>query len=515
VADDGSVTYRFLCLSRNMTFDRSWDTMLCLEGTLRDRVNAFAQNHPLGDFVAALPELAPRGLSPRWRERMGQLAYELRRVEFEIPAPFSSIAFWPMGIGEKPAWPFPGRIDRLLVISPFMDDGFIEDLAGHQAPMWAVSRPESLAQLTPEAMCRFGKVWVLDDTAEPEAAELEEPAAGQIPPAGGETSAEPFSPGEIPLVGLHAKLYVADAGWYAHVWTGSANATKAGFNRNVEFLVELCGKRKDCGTEATLGSPESEGAKRVHCLADLLCPYEQDARSSQPDGEEDAFQRAADRLAKEIAATAPVARCEPIPDRDSYAINLAGTGKASFTIPGACRLRAWPISRPEGAARPVDPRQDPWARFESLSVEGLTAFFAFEFLSEDERFRQRFVLHLPLQGAPENRRECILRHLLSDPERVLRFLLLLLTDSGAQDFGQWFGIPPSADGKRGAIHSLFESTLFESLLRALDRDPERIDQVAQLIEDLSQTPEGRQLLPPGVEDLLRPIWEVRRRQRET
>jgi hypothetical protein len=57
--------------------------------------------------------------------------------------------------------------------------------------------------------------------------------------------------------------------------------------------------------------------------------------------------------------------------------------------------------------------------------------------------------------------------------------------------------------------------LFESLLRALDRDPERIDQVAQLIEDLCQTPEGRRLVPPRVEEILHPIWEVRRQQRGT
>jgi hypothetical protein len=417
-----------------MTFDRSWDTMLCLEGPLRDRVNAFAPNHPLGDFVAALPTLAPRGLAPLWRERVTRLAHELRRVEFEVPPPFHTIAFWPLGIGEKPVWPFPNRMDRVLIISPFVDDDFVEDLAGYQAPMCAVSRPESLAPLVPGTIRRFTKLWVLDDTAEPEAAE-EEPTVDEKPANGPGTSDEPAAP-EIPLVGLHAKVFVADVGWNARVWTGSANATKAAFTRNVEFLVELQGRRKDCGTEATLGTPESKGARRVRCLADLLCPYEHAATGKQPDGEGDAFERGSDRLAKEIAAAAPVARCEAIPDRDRYAITLVGTRKTSFTIPRGSQVRAWPISVPEGAARAVDLRHDPWARFESLSVEGLTAFFAFEVLSQDERFRHRFVLRIPLQGAPENRRERILRHLLSDPERVLRFLLLLLTGSGAMEFSQ-------------------------------------------------------------------------------
>jgi hypothetical protein len=513
VAEDGSVTYRFLCLSRNMTFDRSWDTMLCLEGPLRDRVNAFAQNHPLGDFVAALPQLSPQGISPLWRDRITRLAHELRRVEFDVPPPFQSIAFWPLGVSERSVWPFPDRIDRLLLISPFVDDAFIEDLAGHQAPMCAVSRPESLALLTPQTIGRLNKVWVLDETAEPEAAEIEESPTAETAANGPETGEEPAPP-EIPLVGLHAKVFVADVGWNARIWTGSANATQAAFTRNVEFLVELQGKRKDCGTEATLGTPESAGGKRVACLADLLCPYQHAAGDKERDGEEEAFKRECDRLAKAIAAAAPVARCEALPDRDRYAIILVGTGRAGVTVSGGYLLRAWPITLPEGAAQAVDVGLSPWARFESLSVEGLTAFFAFEVLSRDERFRHRFVLRIPLEGAPENRQDRILRHLLSDPERVLRFLLLLLTDSGAREFSQWAAASPEHDGKGGPIHSLFESTLFESLLRALDRDPERIDQVAQLIEDLCQTPEGRQLLPPRVEQILSPIREVRWTQRE-
>jgi hypothetical protein len=497
-----------------MTFDRSWDTMLCLEGPLRDRVNAFAQNHPLGEFVAALPAMAPRGLAPIWRERMKQLAHELRRVEFEVPPPFCEMAFWPLGANGKASWPFPRRMDRVLVISPFMDDGFVEDLADHQAPVSVVSRPESLAALAPEAVRRLTKLWVLDDTAEPEAVELEEPPAEDLPPAGDGPAEKAVPAGEIPLVGLHAKVFVADAGWSAHVWTGSANATRAAFNRNVEFLVELRGKRKDCGTEATLGTPEDTGPKRVRCLADLLCPYEYAADGDLADGAKDAFERAADRLAKQIADVAPVARCEPIPERDRFAVTLSGTGEAAVTIPAGWQLRVWPISLPEGMAQAADPAHDPWARFESVSVEGLTAFFAFEALSEDDRFRQRFVLRVPLHGAPQDRRDRILRHLLSDPERVLRFLLLLLTDRGAKEFSRWAVPTPSFEGKGGPVHSLFESSLFESLLRALDRDPERIDQVAQLIEDLCQTPEGRQLLPPRVEEVIRPICEVRRRQRQ-
>ena len=54
VAEDQPVIYRFLCLSRNLTFDRSWDTALMLEGALGRSSKCFQPQPPLGDFIEAL-----------------------------------------------------------------------------------------------------------------------------------------------------------------------------------------------------------------------------------------------------------------------------------------------------------------------------------------------------------------------------------------------------------------------------------------------------------------------------
>jgi hypothetical protein len=39
-ADDAPVRYRFACLSRNLTFDRAWDTAVIIEGNVADRQRA-------------------------------------------------------------------------------------------------------------------------------------------------------------------------------------------------------------------------------------------------------------------------------------------------------------------------------------------------------------------------------------------------------------------------------------------------------------------------------------------
>jgi hypothetical protein len=316
------------------------------------------------------------------------------------------------------------------------------------------------------------------------------------------------------LVGLHAKLYVADDGWNAHVWTGSANATSAGFDRNVELLVELIGKRSLCGVEAILGEPASGTKKRTACLADLLKPYSY-SQASPKDREKLDFEREGDRLAQLLAKATPIARCTATTDTtDSFAISIIGAQTLTSAIPNQCELRARPVSLPQVSARPIDLKQKTWVHFNSVSYPALTSFFAFELISLTKDLRHQFVLTIPLVGAPEDRREYVLRHLLSDPDRVMRFLLLLLMDHRARDFSQWFADPTKVDGAQPWIHSMFESTLFESMVRALHRDPGRIDQVAHVIDDLRKSADGIALLPNGLDEIWQPIWATRQQQLE-
>jgi hypothetical protein len=47
------------------------------------------------------------------------------------------------------------------------------------------------------------------------------------------------------------------------------------------------------------------------------------------------------------------------------------------------------------------------------------------------------------------------------------------------------------------------------MVRALDHDPTRLDQIAAVIDDLRATPEGRDLLPIEFDAIWGPIWAMR------
>ncbi len=147
-----------------------------------------------------------------------------------------------------------------------------------------------------------------------------------------------------------------------------------------------------------------------------------------------------------------------------------------------------------------------------MSFEAITSFLAFETTAtiEGRSASSQFAVNVELEGAPENRQERLLLSILSDRERVLRFLLLLVAGTGVE--AAWARPSPQSSTTDGAgsMH-LTERGLFEVLVRTLEREPKRLDQIAALVRDLKRTAEGAALLPDGFDAVWAPIWAVRQR----
>jgi hypothetical protein len=486
-ADDAPVRYRFACLTRNLTFDRAWDTAVIIDGLVADRQRAFAVNHPLADFVSALPGLAVRTVSPEVGRRIREAQREVLRVRWELPAGFERLTFWPMGIKGHRRWPLAGRVDRLLVVSPFLGPASLARLAAHGQGHLLVSRLESLQEL--EDLGSFQSAYVLDDAADIDVNRDDEE-----------------DPADHALQGLHAKLYVADAGWKASVWTGSANATDAAFGSNVEFLVELQGAKSKFGIDALLA--KSPGEAR---FGDLLKPYTEH-QYRPPDELEEGLRARIDE-ARQALVRAGIVAVGAESDESLFTVVLF-CGRESAKVPDAVSIRCWPVMLGEGASAPLGASGSELARF-VVTGEELSSLFAFsiEATEGSRKKEERFTLNLLLEGAPADRRDRVLRSVLRDRDRVLRFLLFLLADG---DPRQAAALLASGDqtGNGGEEDSfVLDLPVFESLLRALEREPAKLDHVAGLIADLRKTPEGEALIPEGFTEIWDPIWAAREARR--
>ena len=128
------------------------------------------------------------------------------------------------------------------MISPYLVGSVVKKLVGEHGLNVLISRPEAFEEVIAssgrEALPKT--CYVLSPDAELDAREAPEDDANEP------NESRPANH-QIDLAGLHAKLFLFEKGWEARLFTGSANATTAAFGLNVEVLVELFGRRKDCG----------------------------------------------------------------------------------------------------------------------------------------------------------------------------------------------------------------------------------------------------------------------------
>ncbi len=519
-AYEPAVRYRLLCGSRNLTFDRSWDTMLVLEGDLAShRKRGFSRNRRLGEFVGALPGLAIRDIARDVPEACRQVADELRRVDFEPPEGFEDYGFWPLGLDEGSNWPFPEDMHRLLVVSPFLSDNPLGQLETSRQKPILVSRRDALDELSAETTDRF-ETYLLHPAAEEprgqsESEENEETdAPPQLDTEGDREAAED-------LTGLHAKIYVVDCGKETHIFTGSANATAAAFSRNIEFLVELRGPRRLFGVNNMVRPEHNRGedeTKAVH-FDDLLETYHRPSEPVVTDPDAREAERLADRARRQIAQAGLVIEVEPLESRDSenqYRLVIRqGSRKTGAILTDGVSIHCRPIRLTHQAA-PLDHAfGKTGAVFEPASFEAISAFVVFEVEVRKGKaiHKTSFVLNLPLRGAPEDRNERLLTALLASREQLLRYLLMLLAEDEHDLRAMTEAIEildPDRNGDQADPRTELGLPLLEPILRALEHQPERLDQVARLVEDLSRHEQGRALLPDGFADLWRTIWEARK-----
>jgi len=525
---DQPIIYRFLCLSRNLTFDRSWDTILALEGALESRKRGFGRNRPLVHFIRALPDLAAAKVPTRVHDAISLLAREVSRVRFQSPDGFEDeLRFVPLGIA---GYRRRLRLDdhrRLLIVSPFLSDDTLTPLTSNGDDNILISRQESLDDLaedTVESLEEFGKIYFMDQAAERPsdfddseqedepvgATQIEDSAVSGRDTGPGRDVSQPTGHGVVTppsssdLSGLHAKLFIRENGWYVRILTGSANATEAALSgRNVELLVELVGRRSKFGIDAFLGSEDDRltfrNMLRRYIRGDARVEADQTRRALEKALEE--ARRALTRVRFSIRVSGTSTG-----NGDCYSWLLTPKGKRvglPATVSGVCRPITIQVSDSLDL-RPLLRGTD--IVFPELSLAALTSFVAFELTAESKGQRSSisFVLNLPAIGFPTDRDKRLLREIVADRARFIRYLLLILTgEDGIQ-------LPTSdgrshTDGWANTGHPwLSGPALLEELVRAYSRRPEAIDRIARLVDDLRASGQSQDVFPRGFEEL----WDI-------
>lgn len=485
LAEDGAVRYRVLCLSRNLTFDRCWDTVVALDGELTDRTNAIAANHPLADFIEALPGLARHRLPRERRQGVAKIADELRRVRFTWPEGFEEdqCRFWVAGLDGKFTTPFGTRQDKALIVSPFLTPSVINDFLDHTHETHLVSRLESLQELPSETLQRCKSVSFLSP-------ELADESDDEV---------VPLKRDEV-LEGLHAKLFVIDRGWDASVFSGSFNATVHALQHNVEFMVELVGKKSRFGVDQFLRQVKGETT-----FADLLKEYDRNATPVPADTTTQQLDDLIHATKRALAAAGPRLIVTNSSETESFDLTMEWTRTPRWPK-GTVEIRAWPITQQADRAQTLNKA----VVFSRLSYAGLTPLMAFAITAKfgETKRQSAFVMNLPLEGAPKDRQDRIVRSLVGSRDQLLRYILFLLasgdeTAASSGDLRKLLKFPEA-----GPDRSPPNPYLLETMLRALHRGPAQLERVSSLLEVLRKQPGSSELLSDDFQKIWEPIWDA-------
>ncbi len=482
--EEDHILMRVAVLSRNLTTARSWDMALVSE------VEPFPKQRPKGSqdlssLIESLGDLSTQPLSQELREDLGNFADMLSRCLFPAPDRFyGALEFFCLGLGneEGTLWAPPNN-DRLLAMAPFVTARALKHLAAtSRGTCLLFSRADELDQMVKErndSLEDWDNVQVLNDSL------LDVDEGASVMPRG-----------------LHAKAIAIEHGHKVTWYVGSANLTTAALGgKNVELMAAITGRR---------GRREGVHGEGIEFFlkagfGNLCHPYVQ--AEPQPESTEAmAARKILEETRKSIIGAKAQVFCQSNED-DNWSLSL----KMKVALPEGVEVSVWPLSVPKARSKELSQTVS-W----TVPAACLTAFMGFRLgVSLGSVPDICFTRKIPAVGLPENRTAQILRSLICSQENFLCFLRALLgsiegtvgeesiTFQGSKESGNWDQVLPS-------------DALLEDLVRAVSRDPERLNSLARLVDDLRGSDEGLALIPDGFLALWNVIEQTleRRKNRE-
>jgi len=455
--------YRVLVTSRNLTFSRDWDLAFSTDGSVTD--NEHPKNKPLAHFLQYLNSTGKKKIP-------ASFISDLQRVKFDLPDKFDALKFAPIGIinpettkpyvniitAKKAVW------DEMLIVSPFVDKTTLDSIyKSTNKKTFLLSRKEELDSIDEKTLGLFD-CWQFSAFFQ-EAEFYQELEDG----------------GSVPVSqNLHAKLFVAMGDKTPHWYLGSANCSNPAQGRNVEFMVELKGgnwpglKTKDV-FKALSDPDKSEGIT-------LFTPYEFEARVSVEE------QKNIDLVIRKIKydlTQLPINGSATLIDGGmAYKLSIH-IDATKLTLPSGFEVKVKPL--PEEHKSTVSIKagsENVIGNFSGYAETALSIFLVFEIAKESTVY-SKFLLPMEIE-LPNSRLNKIFTSIINSREKFLKYLTFLLTGEETDLIGNAKDQKNKASANGNSAWAFTGTPVYEKLLIASSRFPEKLKSIDTLIQRLKE-----------------------------
>lgn len=480
----GERFYRFIVLSRNLTFDRSWDISLVLNSSEN---GSSEKTQPVVDFLEFLNQQIKRNMSDYSRKRsvLRNMMEELKDVSFSVEDNhFENFTIMPLGIGDKSydmnsdslIWRGPKQsvysgeytFHELVAFTPFLSASVIKHWNNSDRNMPSgtkrtlITRKAALAGLSEEDISNF-RIFALKDTIVTGEEEVSKE---------GEDRKEQD---------IHAKIYLRVKHSNTSLYLGSMNASDSaiGFantgdykiSSNIEMMVRLDTKKGYLSGESFL--------RELFCGDDVNNkdnPFEQ--VTLEDVSEESAIKddTKLEKLLKDICRIRFEASLSE--SGESYTLTV----KTTESIPsGDIRIVPLRIENTVSLSNEMV--------FENLNLLDLCEFFTITIFNDDKTEHISRVIMIPITGIPAERENAVVNSVVKDKKRFVEYVSFILGDDYVMSILEDKELKES--GYFGNDYERLPA-LYEKMLRVSAEDPSRLSEVGRLlniITDESIVPE--------------------------
>jgi|LSQX01.2.fsa_nt_gb hypothetical protein len=465
----GEPIFRLIVLSRNLTFDRSWDVAVSLDGAGQGKHNE--KNEPLMDFLSFLHDYIESSTANGRMKRsmMRELMRELSSVEFVIDhEAFTDFEFIPVGVkkidGGKYSLAdthlYTSPFHELLIMSPFLSSSVISGFnrrSDHykNTKCMLFTRKEALSDLKPVHCDKFQLYTLKEQVVDGESFLSEDE-------------------GEFLKQDIHAKMYLAQRyGKWVELYLGSMNATHSAANGNIEGVLRLFSINRCLNvgklSKNLFGGEEDDPAN----------PFERTNLPESVSVEEEL----SDILEREIRkALVYPNRAVIEKTEDSYRSTVTfdkGVERVQLQLSPLLAFEDKPLEET--------------VIFEDLNLLQLSEFYIISARREDTIVRR--VIKIPTDNMPNNREQSVVTDVIKDTNVFFQYLAFILGENHLMSALENYVVKNDKIDHSRTQHAF--PALYEKLLRTAVRSPEKLDEISYVIEMVRD--EG--IIPEGFEEL--------------
>ncbi len=465
--DNENILYKLIVLSRNLTFDRSWDISFSMNGEKIDEKTN--KNEPISKFIEFLMEYST---NDEKTNKMKKIVEELSYIKFDLDSKiFDDFEFIINGLDEKYSiqnYPlFKDNWDGLFIMSPFLSKTVIKgfnERKNKNSKAILLSRYNSLENLKPEDCDNF-EIYSLKN----EIIDGEDLISEGV--------------GENLKQDIHAKLYLMEKDEDSDLYLGSLNASHNALFGNIELMIKLHAKKKKFNIKKLtedIFNGENDGSENPFQIVDIGNIIVNPGSKSN-----------IDLIIKKIVRLNLVANVISKGENYNIELNALNFNENEY---GDYKIQINPLLSSEI----VDFSKN--MIFEDLTKIQLSEFFVLTISLGEDSIRR--IIKVPTTGMPDDRQNDVISSIINDETAFIIYLAFLLGDDYIINSVLGGGYDTIKDKIKKGILRLPE--LYEKMLRAALYAPEKFIEIDFLINTLS----GDNVIPEGFEELYNTFLKV-------